>query len=305
MRSISRSQLALGALLIAAVTAAARADVASDFSSNPLADPTVLAQGPDAANVNSRFTYDGVAGTLTAHYDTTQPTIKLLFPINQMVTQDTSFHLATTFTILSSGYVSPPDFGGSMPAFGLVNSTTTGDQRASTGHYDASFNFVEDTPGTTYDILTFDYFPTQDTTFGGNSLSLTSIQSAQAGFAFNDSFRFGFDNASLDLDKTLSVTIDYDATTHQATMNFGSGSVVADLTGATFSMDSFALTLWNDPNLTAPSPGSPAAADVVFDSFGIQVDAPIGNSPGVPEPASAALLTIPAALLLWRRRRSA
>ena len=57
--------------------------------------------------------------------------IKLAFPLpgGQHVDQTTSFSVSTTFKILSGTFTSPPDFGGSVPAFGLINSATTGNQR--------------------------------------------------------------------------------------------------------------------------------------------------------------------------------
>ena len=101
----------------------------------------------------------------------------------------------------------------------------------STGYSDSSFNFQEVTPGTAYDMMTFDYFPTLDQTFGGNSLSLTAVHSAESGVSFNNSFSFGFANATLPLDQFITTTISYNAGTHmKCTWSQGTGSTDADLT---------------------------------------------------------------------------
>ena len=293
----TRTVFLLATVAAAGLTAAARADLANDFSTNPIGAAGVTVQGLDAAHVNSRFTYNSGDGTLTAHYNTTADTIKLLFDLGQHFNQNSSFVYTARLELPSAALGSPPDFGGSVASFGLINSATTGNARASTGYFDGS-GFHEVTKGDTYDLLTLDYFPTQDPSFGGNSLSLTSIQSAQNGVAFNDSFRFGFALASLPTDQFFDVTVTYNGSTHLAHMDYGSGSVDADLTGAAFDVNSFAITLWNDPNLTAQSPafpsGSPVTADAVFDSFSVTA---------TPEPSSAALLGGAALLLLARRRR--
>jgi hypothetical protein len=298
MRSSPFVPLCGAVLATVGFAALARADYSNDFSTNPIGRPGVTVQGPDAANVNTRFTYNGADGTLTAHYNTTAPTIKLLFPLGQQFTQNTSFTFSSRLEVLSSGLNSPPDFGGEVVCFGLLNSSTTGSTRASTGHYDSSFNFVEDTPGNSYDLMTFDYFPTQDNTFGGNSLDLTTVQSAQAGHAFDSQFFFGYTNATLPLDQFLTVKVTYDADTKVATLDYGSGTVTSNLAGAAFSADSLGITLWSDPNLNPAPPadpsGSPVAVDVVFDSI---------SAAAVPEPGTLALLGA-GVLLLNRRRRA-
>jgi hypothetical protein len=280
-----------------AVSAAARADVSNDFSDNPLTDPQVLIQGPDAGHAASRFTYDGAAQTLTAHFDSTAPTLKLVFPLGQHLTQNDSFTVSTTFTIQSAGFVSPPDFGAAAPSFGLVNSITTGTQRATTGHFDMNaFQFVEDSQGTAYDLMTLDYYPTQDMTFGGNSMSLTTVQSGLPAASFNSRVRFGYASTPLALDQAITATFSYSAQTHMATLDWGGGSVPANLSGAVFDVDAFAITLWNDPNLNPPPPsdasGSAVGGAIVFDSFSVQA----------PEPASVWMMAAGGVLLLRRRR---
>ncbi len=284
--------------MILALACAARADITNNFSTNPLTGGAIV-QGPDAANAATRFTYNSAADTLTAHYNSTEPTIKLLFPLGGHLNQNTSFTVTTTFSIASSGFDSPVDFGAEVPSFGLVNSATTGNLRATTGHTDpTTFAFTEITQGTAYNDFTFDYFPTQDNTFGGNSINLTTIQSPQAGASFNSRFKFGFANATLPFDQAITATMSYNAVTEQASVNWGSGSLTADLTGAVFDVDSFAITLWSDPNL-APTDGgdpsgSPVGGAVTFDSFSVAAV--------VPEPASlAALLGCGTLQLLGRR----
>jgi hypothetical protein len=294
MRSLSLLAAAVSLTLAAQVSFA---DVSSTFGSNPLTDAGNLIQGPDAGNVNSRFTYNAADTTLTAHYDSTAPTIKLLFPLGGHLNQDTSFTLSARFKIQSNGLTPSQFFAAQAPSFGLVNSVTTGSTRASTA--DGSFNIV--TPGDAYDMLTFDYYPQQDA--ASSSITLSPVRSAVAGQSFNDRFIFDgslFASGALPLDQFITLKIDYDAGTKHAAMDWGSGSLDGDLTGGVFDFDSFAITLWNDPQY-APTDGSFAwdagqnvAADVVFDSFSVSA---------VPEPASAALLSIGAVLLLRRRGR--
>ncbi|MCL2646597.1 MAG: PEP-CTERM sorting domain-containing protein [Phycisphaerales bacterium] len=265
--------------------------ISNDFSSNPLTDSSNIIQGPDAANVGNRFTYNVDDQTLTAHYDTAAPTIKLLFPLGQTYTQNTSFQLTATFEISANNFVIPSSFGGQVPSFGLVNSVTTGDQRASS--YDQDFNEI---PGTAYDIMTFDYFPTQDNTWDGNSINLTTIQT-DTGLGFNKSFGntvTNYANTSLPFDTFITVTLTYDADTMLATLDWGSGTtIVADLTGDVFSVDSFAITLWNDPGIEGWG-DDPTSGDIVFKSFSVT---------SVPEPASLGLLAAGALLMATRRRR--
>jgi len=282
---------------VLALATAGRADISNTFTSNPLSGGTIV-QGPDAANASSRFTYDGGTGTLTAHYATTSPTIKLLFPLGGHLTQNDTFKVTTTFAILSNGFASPLDFGGQVPSFGLVNSSTTGNLRATTGHYDSTTSeFNEITQGTAYDFVGMEYFPTQDKTFGGDSIDLTAIQSAQAGQPFNSRFKFAFTNEPLPLDQFISAVLIYNATTHQASLDWGTGSITANMAGAVFDVDSFAITLWSDPNL-APTDGgdpsgSPVAGNVMFDSFSVVT---------LPEPGSLALLGCGVLMLIARRR---
>jgi hypothetical protein len=294
MRSLSLLAATVSLTLAAQATFA---DVSSTFATNPLTDPNNLVQGPDAANANSRFTYNATDHTLTAHYDSTAPTLKLLFPLGNHLNQDTSFNLSATFEIQSTGFTPSQFFAAQAPAFGLVNSVTTGNARASTAG--SSFNIV--TNGDAYDLLTFDYYPQQDAS--SSSITLSAVRSPLAGQTFNDRFIFNgslFASGALPLDQFITLTINYDAATKHAAVNYGSGSLDADLTGGQFDFDSFALTLWNDPQY-APTDGSfawdagqPVIADVTFDAFSVT---------SVPEPASLGLLSLGTLLLLRRRAR--
>lgn len=286
------------AVFILTLAAAGRADITQSFSTNPLGGGAIV-QGPDAANVNSRFTWNSGDGTLTAHYSSTSPTIKLLFPLGSHYTQNQSFVMTTTFKIPSGAFISPPDFGAQVPSFGLVNSATTGDLRATTGHFDINtFQFTEITQGTAYDLFTLDYYPTQDNTFGGNSLNLTTVQSAQSGETFNSRIKFGFANTTLPLDQFITATITYNAATHEGKLDWGGGTITSNLTGGLFDVDAFAITLWSDPNLAPPLPadpsGSPVGGSIIFDSFTVTA---------VPEPGTLALLACATLATLARRPR--
>jgi hypothetical protein len=285
--------LSVAAVCAASVLAApALAGPSNTFSTNPLQDASVL--GPGAGNVNSRFTYNDADGTLTAHYDSSQPTIKLVFPLGRHVTQNDSFSVSTTFKVLSDGYTTPPDFSSAAPSFGFINTSSTGDLRAAT--QDANYATVTD--GTAYNIMTVDYYPVIPNMYGGNSFDISVVQSPQPGVDFYHSVAFAYSGFDMPMDQFVTAQLSYDAVTQEATLTYDGTPVVKPLGGKVFDMDAFAILLWSDPNVAAAAPAVPYGqyvhGDVVFDSFNVNV---------VPEPASLAWMACGAALWAGRRFR--
>jgi hypothetical protein len=296
------------ALIFAAVPSALRADVvvSSDFSTNPApADP--------------RFTFNSADGTLTAHYNTSLPTDKLVFPFpaGRSFTAADSFNVATRFKINSANFSADP-FGFAQIALGLLNTTTTGNDRSGGIGHDFSATPVNyGTSGNTYDLVAFDYFPNVSPTFASPTLSPTIISSKTGTEpAFSDVYApFGAQSALNDpgesapaLDTFYNTLLSYNAQSRRIAISISSDSApllinagggpdgdpfTIDYTvpsGINFNVNAYALTLWTDSYADF---GPSVVADVVFDSFSVSA---------VPEP-SALLLTFPALLLLAHRRR--
>jgi len=273
-----RSVPFLAASVVLALAATASADddsyIFNGFQSDPLVAPGTSFKG----DATDRFTYNA-DGTLTAHYDTAVDSVILFIPLGKHYTQETSFSLTTTIT----NFIAPPsDFGGQAPAFGLANSVTTGNDRASWPGGDA------------YDMIAFEYFPTANSG-ASSSVNFAAIQSGNGVGDIWDRFVSGLwdgidylDN-NLPSGQAITVTITYDADNKMATLSGdGFNTITADFTDAVFDVDSFAIFLWNDPWIGNGS--ERIAGDVVF---GV----------AVPEPASLGLLAAGALLMVARRRR--
>ena len=296
--------LAIHAIFLAAIGAAARADTLA--SSNFATDPT---------NGDPRFTYSATDQSLTAHYDTALPTDKLLFPLAHSLTAEDSFTLSAALTIHSANFFADPN-GFAQISFGLVNSSTTGNDRS--GGVPDGTTFGSD--GNAYDSVTVDYFPNISPFFDSPTLSPTVITSqtgTETEGAFSDlNSVFGAESeldgpgeSPLPLDTPLTATLTYDASSRLFTLQLASasGPLLIDAggdedgdsstiqmtlpAGVDFNVDSFAIPLWTD---SYAFDGPSVVADVTYSSFSVTTAAP--------EPASLGFVSLAGMLLLQRRR---
>jgi len=288
----------LAAVLPLALGAAARADVTSNnFSSDPIVGGPASVVG-DA----SRFTYNAGSKTITAVYDSTQPTAELVFPLVSTITQNQSFSYSTTFTINSivnfdhPGSTSPP-YGTTEVSFGLLNSALTGTDRNNNA----------------YDIAEVDYFPV-NTGFGTPTLAPTVIKSSQTAGDFDNQIDFDFtSNANiptfLNTGVPIGATVSYNASTQVISATFTASQLMIDAGqpdtftythqldlsgGKSFAFDSFGITLWNDSAFINNGSDVPLDATVTFGGFTVT---------SVPEPMSLGVLAAGGMLLLVRRRK--
>jgi hypothetical protein len=264
------------------------------------------------APADSRLTLNG-DGTLTAHFNSTLDSDKVLFPLSRPLTAAESFTVTTRFKILSAGFNANPN-GLAQIAFGLCNSTTTGSDRSGA----PANSGVPATNSDTFDLVSFDYFPniSSDATIASPTLAPTvyvSRTGTESGF---DDIRFlwgpesalnGDGEAPLPLDTWMNSELSYDLATRRVTLalstdaaplliNAGGGldgdthTIQLALTQADqFSLNSYALMLWKDSWEWA---GTSVTADVVFDSFSVTA---------APEPATATLVGLVALGTLLRR----
>lgn len=294
----ARVLLAGAGAVSTALTASAQSLLSEDFSSNPLGSTATV------VGDTSRLAYDGTNHRLIASYDTGLPTTTVQFGLGQSLNQDDSFSFEVDFEIFSTGFFA--DNLGQI-AFGLINQTTTGTDRAGGGP-----NF-----GDTFDIVTVDYFPFVTPAFETPTLTPTIFESDKGnGFFSEINSVFGPESGlgsegPLPLDSAMTLTLTYvagqgatlalNAGGSPVLINAGGGadgltntiqldlSAVPDLE---FEVDTFALTLFND-SAPFPADSTGVIADVAFERVSVDV---------VPEPASIALLFGSAALVLRRRR---
>jgi len=267
-----------------------------DFADDPVsAGRFAVPAGHDAG----RFAYT-VGGPLTVHYDTLLPTAWYVRPLDagngRRLNRYDDFAFSVRFRIRSEGFFADP-WGFAQVAWGLINSETTGQDRAggSAGPY-------------AFDCVTFDYFPNV-TAWGGPTLGVTAIHGDDgAGFYSNIDFAFGAEtdlNAAAGdavpvLDAIYLAEVAYDGVEQVATLTLrewpsltplainiqgqgGYGGYDSDPTTIQtpilidngFQVDSFALTAWQD---TYSPSGSSVIADVEFYEVSFQAAAvPLGD----------------------------
>ena len=310
---------ATAGLVLMSTSSRAQPLLTETFDDDPITNGRATAVGD---TIPSRFTTS--PGTLTAQYDTLVPTTKLLWtlPGSQTLSETDSFSYTTSFTIDSLA----AEFGEfAQIAFGLINSTTTGADRA--GGSGAG--------GYAHDLVTFDYFPNVSN-FSAQTVASTVTETdvGQGYLAQFDAnwniispgaivFPFGAES-ELDTEQPLAVgtpltaVVTYLAADRTVTLQVSDAGGLLDinLTGeggpggsdgdvttvqttlraaSTFTVDAFALTLWEDTFIQNPSIPSVLAA-VTFDQFSVHQ---------IPEPTGIGVLAIMGAAALHRRRRTA
>jgi hypothetical protein len=264
-----------------------------DFATDPIAAGRFTV----AAGHNPlRFAYDDAADALTVHYETLLPTAWLVRPLdaetNVTLGPCDDFAFTVTFAIREEGFYASP-FSAAQLSWGLVNATTTGDDRA------GQFGAVPDA----FDVVTFDFFPNV-TAFDGPSIGPTIIRSDDGGGFFSHiDFTFGaetridtdFGDESIALGAVHTATISYDAATRIATLTIadggpgapglainadgagGPGGFDADATtiqtivaDGPFAVDAFAFAAWH-----VIDPFDPASSVVIadIDFFEVHVSA--------------------------------
>lgn len=306
--------------------------VSEDFSTDPIAAGRAVAAGanPDAG----RFTYS--SGTLTAGYDTSLGTTKLLWSLGRTLTQNDVFGFNIDFRIPSL-----TTSGLGQVAFGFVNSVTTGNDRPG-GEGASAIPYPHDgsDANDAHDTVSVDYFPfdnSHDPIFAYQTRSLTpTVIASDDGnpttsffnqFSFTSFNETLIDDAgepnNLSLGVNYRIDFTYDPLASRATLrlmdldtqqwvniNATGGSLVpggpdGDPTtiqvavnpGAEFSVDSFGLLLWQDTYAPMDE----------FDQYVSTLTSDVVVDQFqvlVPEPATVGSLLAAAGLLALRRRRT-
>jgi hypothetical protein len=294
--------LALVVLASTSSTASAGTILTETFDTDPVA-------GGRASIVGSDTRFDYAAGTVTAHYDSGLATAKMAWDLGRTIDGSLPFSFDVEFTIKSQNLFASPNAFAQI-AFGLENSSTTGLDRAGGAG------------GNAFDVVGVDYFPNVSPLFGGPVLGPAIVQSNNGtGFFGRIAFPFGEesgldDEGSLPLDVKLLAQGSFDPLTSILKLRMSGPNGPLDINsvgdvgfpggldgeddtievqlplGGSFSVDRFALQLWQD---TFAGGTTGTRADVVFDSISVAV---------VPEPASILLAAIGGALLVVARRRS-
>jgi hypothetical protein len=121
----------------------------------------------------TRFDFDDTSDKLTAHYNTKQPTAKMIWPLGRTLDETVDFRFEVDLTFLDAGFHATPNRAAQI-AFGLINSITTGDNRVGGGGGDG------------FDIVTVDYFPNElNPIFSSPTFTPTVIRSNDGGGFFS------------------------------------------------------------------------------------------------------------------------
>jgi hypothetical protein len=268
---------ATGVWLALPSMARAQTGFVETFADDPVAAGRFHVHDGDAA----RFAYVTDNHMLVAHYNTLQPTTRLVRALCRPLTELDTFAYTVAFRINSAGFLADPRRNAQI-AFGLMNSATTGVDRVYGANGQGAF-----------DLVSFDYYPNV-TSFGGPSAGPTLINKNTGGnFSLAINFEFGPETQLNDLgegplpkDTWLTADVRYDGPARRATLRVLQGTtalpinmkgkgakvggtdndtttIVSTLTGAGFTVDSFGLLLWQDTSATFAT----VIADVDFQSI--------------------------------------
>jgi len=329
-----RSSVSASAIGLATATAFALT-AHSAMASVVLLDETFTTNPVNAAATvsgdNTRFTHNSGDDTLTAAYNTFEPTTTLRWGLGRTLTQNESFAFEARFSINSADFFADPN-GFAQISFGLINSTTTGNDRSGYGisSFDGTnFTFDVINPNDTFDVASIDYFPNLA------SFASPSVQPVVFASDDGDSNTDGFvgittptSNESAldatgesDLPRDVFVTsrFAYDAATGRVTLTLddAAGNPIAintqgeagpgglddsDFTiqmdlppGSVFELDTAALLLWQDLYAANDAGQASVIADVNYDRFTVTL---------IPEPTAASVMLLGGSALLLQRRNA-
>lgn len=185
---------AAAAGLLAGAAPAGAAALVEDFESDPFAPragrPAFERRGPLEAFAWEPETppaFEGDApGSLRARYDSLEPTARALVALPRALGAGDDFEVSAVFAIRAEGFTADP-FGFAQISFGLMNRSTTGDDR--TGE-------ISDFRADTFDTLEFDHFPNVSPFFGGPFTGAAAFGGAAGDDAFTN---FAFASVTLAL----------------------------------------------------------------------------------------------------------
>lgn len=284
------------------------------------------AAGGRASVVGDGSRFISSPGTLTAHYDTSMSTSKMQWALGTALNQQTDFELSVRFSISQDGFFADPN-GFAQVGFGLINEAATGNNRSGGPTFDGVNGSAYDIVTVDYfpnetafggPTLSPTVIETDDGVSGFfpsfDDLSTPDVDESSPGSVI---FPFGSETdltieGRLPFDTFLDIQVTYMAADRLLAMRLpgvdinsvGSGAIFGggdgDIhtiqsilpIGAEFSVDTFAITLWEDEFRFG---GASVIGDVVFDQF--EVRAEVSGS-AVPEPACLSVIGL-GALGFW------
>lgn len=310
-------------ILVVCCGGSAQAELVSILSEPFSVDPVAEGRARVTTGDANRFTFDGVGGILTAAYDTALDTAKLAWLLPTTLNERADFRFDVDLTLLNVT-ADPKNFA--QIGFGLINSLTTGNDRVggttgdgfdvATVDYFPNISALFGGPTLTPTVI-----ETDDGVSGFlrsfDDPSTADVDESKPGsivFPFGDETDMT-EEGPLPVGTAIHTSLTYDAVMHLLTLRVdgidinsvgagdldsgGSGGHDSDITTiqsflpteAEFSVDSFAITLWED---TFGGGASTVQGEVRFDAFEVFVE--------VPEPTSALILVIAAGFAAGRRR---
>ncbi|MDQ7006519.1 MAG: hypothetical protein Q9Q40_04745 [Acidobacteriota bacterium] len=238
------------------------------FTSDPMADPAVVVDGPVAERLNWQADMPAFPGdrpgSLAVLYRSDLPAARLGWRLADAVDETMDFVAGAVFVLDGAHFEADP-FGFFQVSWGLWNERRTGLDR--TGDFD-------DPAADTFELLEFDYFPNVSPYFGGPWLSPTTFGAADPDNPVFDTLgafanlTFGSAAVELPLDTPLIATLEHRAGMDAVIVRVGritpdggiepiEGAEVVEplawLSRREYGLDTLGLTLWHD-GYTGPTP---------------------------------------------------